>query len=499
MSGTGGLAMSWNEWGNHDAIALAGRVRKGDISARSAVNQAAAAVAALDGKLGAVLELFADVLVNPDVDAPDRAGPLYGVPMVLKDLGSTLKGRRQDSGSALFSGTVAKATDPTIANHLSNGLIPIGRATTPEFGMTFDTTTDYLGTVKVTRNPWNLTRTPGGSSGGSAVAVASGMVPIGMSSDGGGSTRIPASFCGLIGLKATRGRVPRPLGQSEYQVRHSAEGVLTRTVRDTAAVYDRLARVPNGGSFMPLAPPAGSYLDAIGRSPGRLRIALSTGNWGRGTPTDPLVAARVQEVGRALEALGHHVEEVDDTTICDWSAMWRGYVSSWIMGIDQILAGAAERGMSLDNVQARLAPMTFRHLEAARKMDKYDVWRSMSDNNAVARSFGAFIAGHDALLTPTLAIRVPEANGPYSLLRDEELDPWITRLADACRYTMPGNESGLPGISVPAGLDPDGLPIGAQLYGNFNSEALLLQLAAQLEAAHPAWFAARPSIHVGAL
>ena len=274
MSGSIKLAMSWDEWGAHDAIALAGRIRRGDISARDAVNQAAAAVAAVDGKLNAILELFADVLANPDADGPDRAGPLYGVPMVLKDLGSTLKGRRQDSGSALFSGTIATATDPTIANHLSNGLVPIGRATTPEFGMTFDTATDYLGAVKVTRNPWNPARTPGGSSGGSAAAVASGMVPVGMSGDGGGSTRIPASFCGLIGLKATRGRVPRPLGQSEYQVRFSAEGVLTRTVRDTAAVYDRLTRIPNGGSFMPLAHPAGSYLDAIAQAPKPLRIAL---------------------------------------------------------------------------------------------------------------------------------------------------------------------------------------------------------------------------------
>jgi amidase len=499
MSRIDGLAMSWSEWGDHDAVALAGRIRKGEISARSAVHQAAAAVTELDSKLGAILEVFADVLANPDADGPDRTGPLYGVPMVLKDLGSALKGRRQDRGSGLFKGTIAKATDPTIANHLSNGLIPIGRATTPEFGMTFDTTTNYLGAVKVTRSPWNPAYTPGGSSGGSAVAVSSGMLPVGMSSDGGGSTRIPASFCGLIGLKATRGRVPRPFDHSEYQARHSAEGVITRTVRDTAAVYDRLTKVPSGGSFMPLAPPPGSYLDAIQQPPGRLRIGLSTGNWGRTTPTDPAVADRVRQLGRALEALGHDVEEVDDSNICDWGAMWRGYVSSWIMAIEQGLAGAAERGMNVDNVQGQLTPMAFRHLEAARKMDKYDVWRSMSDNNAVARSFGGFMAGRDALLTPTMAIRVPEANGLYSLLRNEELDPWLVRLADACRYTMPGNESGLPAISVPAGLDPDGLPIGAQLYGKFNSEALLLQVAAQLEAAHPDWFSAKPTIHVGAI
>ncbi len=191
------------------------------VSAQQVANQAAEGVARLNPKLEAVIELFDDVRANPDTDAPDSTGKLYGVPIFLKDLGSGLKGRTQDSGSAFTKGTRIAATDPTVENYLRAGLVPLGRSTTPEFGMTFDTTTDYRGEVKVTRNPWNLAHTPGGSSGGSAAAVAAGIVPLSMSSDGGGSTRIPASFCGLVGLKASRGRVPQPLARSEYIARVS--------------------------------------------------------------------------------------------------------------------------------------------------------------------------------------------------------------------------------------------------------------------------------------
>ena len=286
MARSAGLAMSWDEWGKHDAVALAALVRKRAVTPREVVRQAARAVELLNPRLAGVLEVYEDVLDRPGVDGPARDGALYGVPLFLKDLGSGLRGRRQESGSKLFRGHVMPATDPTVENYLAAGLVPLGRSTTPEFGMTFDTATDYLGRLLVTRNPWNPERTPGGSSGGSAAMVAAGVAPVSMSSDGGGSTRIPASFCGLIGLKASRGRVPRPLAQSEYMTRISIDGVVTRTVRDTAAVYDYLTRIPSGGAFIHLGPPEGSYLRALRRPPGRLTIGLSTGAWGRGGRPD---------------------------------------------------------------------------------------------------------------------------------------------------------------------------------------------------------------------
>ena len=490
-----GLAMSWSDWARHDATALAGLVRKGDASPQALTQQAAAATAMLNPRIEAVLEIFADVLANPDADGPSRDGGLYGVPMLLKDLGSGLKGRTQQGGSKLTRHYVVPQTDPTVANFLAGGLVPLGRSTSPEFGLTFDTATD-VEKLRVTRNPWNLAHTPGGSSGGSAAAVAAGIVPVGMSGDGGGSTRIPAAFTGLIGLKASRGRVPRPHFQNEYMVRVSADGVVTRTVRDTAAVYETLTRVPKGGTFIAMGPPPGSYLAAIERDPRRLRIGLTTGMWGRSVPTDPVVAERIRAVGRAMEALGHIVEEVADTAICDWEVMWRAYIAVWINGAATLDDRARALGIEPQELASHLTPMTYRHFLAAKRYDKADIFRMMADNNTVTRQFGRAMEKYDLLLTPTLAIRVPEANGPYSLLRDEDIDTWVGRLCDACRYTMPGNETGLPGISVPAGLDPAGLPIGAQFYAGWGEEAVLMQVAAQLERAQPAWCNQIPPVHV---
>lgn len=497
MAKRDGLAMSWGEWAKHDGLALAKLVRERKIHPREIVRQAAAGVARVDDRLEGVLELFDDVLANPDVDRPARTGRLYGVPIFLKDLGSGLAGRKREWGSRLRKGEVAKETDPTIANFLAGGMIPIGRSTCPEFGLTFDTSTSYLGKIKVTRNPWKLDRTAGGSSGGSAAMVAAGVTPVSMASDGGGSTRIPASYCGLVGLKGTRGRVPRPVGQNEGMVRVSIEGVVSRSVRDSAAALDYLARVPSGGTFMRLEPPRGSYLDAIERAPKALRIALSTGSWGREGQCDPQVAARVREVAQLCESLGHRVEEVDDSAICEWEPMWRGYISTWIISRAQFRTMAEARQIDPKRLQRHLDPMSWRHYVAAARYGKWDIWNAWTCNDIVTRAFGRFIERYDALLTPTLAIRVPQANGPYSMLRDEDLDVWVDRLCDACRYTMPGNETGMPGISVPAGLDRDGAPIGAMFYAGWAREDLLLALAAQIEAAKPEWFTRLPPMHVG--
>jgi amidase len=349
----------------------------------------------------------------------------------------------------------------------------------------------------VTRNPFDLARTAGGSSGGSAAAVAAGITPVSMSSDGGGSTRIPAAFCGLVGLKATRGRVPRPLAQSEYINRISADGVVTRTVRDTAAVYETLTRVPNGGTFITMGPPRGSYVEALRHEPRRLRVGLSTGMWGRSSAVDAEVAARVRDAAKLMESLGHQVDEIDDTAMCDWGAMWSGYIMQWIGSRAIFDFQAKDRGIDPKDLHKYLGPMTYRHYVAAQRFDKYDVFRMMAQNNVTTRAFGRLMERYDVLLTPSLAIRVPPANGPYSLLSESnDLEGWVNMLADACRFTMPGNETGLPAISIPAGLDSDRLPIGVQVHGNFSAEGLLLQVAAQFEQARPEWFAPVPKVHV---
>jgi amidase len=176
--------------------------------------------------------------------------------------------------------------------------------------------------------------------------------------------------------------------------------------------------------------------------------------------------------------------------------MWDTYITQWIGSRATFTTMAREREIGMQELQTLLTPMTWRHYQASERYDKFDIFRMMNGNNTVTRQFGAVFDRYDALLTPTLAIRVPSANGAYSLLRDEELDPWIGRLADACRYTMPGNETGAPAISLPAGFDTDRLPIGVQLHGGFAREDRLLQLAAQLERARPDWFGAVPPVHV---
>ena len=489
------LAMSWSEWFAHDGVALAGRVREGELGADEVIAQAVAAVERVDGRLEGVLEIFEDVAQDASAERPAPDGVLYGVPLFLKDLGSRMAGRSQESGSRLMRGNVSEVSDPLVENFLRAGLVPLGRSTTPEFGMTFDTSTDYLGRPKVTRNPWNLERTPGGSSGGSAALVAAGVTPLSMASDGGGSTRIPASYCGLVGLKASRGRISMPLNHSEYTWRIAVEGVVTRSVRDSAAALDYLHRKPAGGTFYPMAAPEGSWLEGLQCPPGPLRIALSTGPWGREGGCDPEVADKVRDFARVLEGLGHHVDEVGDETLCDWPAMWKGYITQWICSRMNYLP-LAELHAPGTPLEELLSPIAWRHVEAARSYSTLDLLQAMADNNAVTRKLAGFFERADLLLCPTHAIRVPPANGPYSLLHDDALDAWVGRLADACRYTMPGNEAGLPGISLPAGWDRDGLPVGAMLYAAPGREDLLLRLAAVVEAARPEWFAQAPPLSV---
>ncbi|MBL8690984.1 MAG: amidase [Rhodospirillaceae bacterium] len=490
--------LSWSEWSSLDAIALAKRIRSGEISAKEAAQQVAAGIAQLNPKLRAVLEVFEEVVANPDTDGPDRAGPFYGVPLLLKDVLSGLKGRKLENGSRQFRGNVAQATDPLIENYLGMGLVPIGRSTTPEFGWTFDTTTDYLDELIVTRSPWNLERTPGGSSGGSAAMVSAGVLPISMASDGGGSIRIPASFSGLVGHKPSRGLVPRNLSSSEYMTRHVYEGVVTRTVRDTALALDGLARGPEGGFFIRATPAVPSFLAAIGDLPTRWRIGFSCGSWGARSPVDAAVVQRLGEVAKLLESLGHTVEEVKDADLCDFERLRRGYTTHNRAVRRGQIEAARQRGQSLEDLAKLMSPTYYQHMLTSQETTLFDLQRAFADNNASIRSFGHAMATFDALLTPTLSIRVPKANGPYSPYSDEPFAPWFERLYDACRYTIPGNETGMPSVSVPAGLDADGMPIGALLHGKFGRDDMVLRLAAQIEAAKPEWFSPRPRHHIAA-
>jgi amidase len=200
------------------------------------------------------------------------------------------------------------------------------------------------------------------------------------------------------------------------------------------------------------------------------------------------VAERVREVARVLERLGHDVEEIDDAAICDWETLWRSYLTQWICARLMYVPLALLRGLKGDGVAGLLTPIAYRHFEAAQSYSTLDLLQAIAGNNTVTRTFAGLFGNYDLLLCPACAVRVPLANGPYSLLRDEPLDAWLGRFADAGRYTIPGNEAGLPGISLPAGYDSDGVPIGVMFYAGQGHEETLLTIAATLEAEKPAWF-----------
>jgi len=260
------LPLSWDEYARHDATGLSELVRKGLVSPAELARQAKAAVEKINPEINAVIEVFDDVVAEPGKDGMNPAGPFYGVPMMMKDLGSRMKGRVQESGYAWRSDCVAEADDPLTENFRNAGFNLLGRTTAPEDGMAGVTESIKFG---ITRNPWDLGYSPGGSSGGSAAVISAGILPACSASDGGGSIRLPASWTGLIGLKCTRGRLPLPYGLNEATIPSSVEGVLTRTVRDTAAIYDAISYKPPGSGFMPY-PAVRSLLDELSATPKKI-------------------------------------------------------------------------------------------------------------------------------------------------------------------------------------------------------------------------------------
>jgi amidase len=497
-----GPALSWQEWGEIDAVGLAALVRTGQISATETVAQAIEAARRLNPQLGAVLETFDDVIADPSVDGANADGALWGVPLFIKDLGSTIAGRLAENGSVLSRDRRSTRTDPLIANLHHAGLIAVGRSATAEQGMTYDTTTTYRG-LSVTRNPWNPRYTPGGSSGGSAALVAAGVAPLAHSTDGAGSTRIPASLTGLIGLKVSRGRLPLPWNFNEYGNQSLGEGTFSRTVRDTATFLDAAAaHHPPGNSFIAGKPPAPAFAASLQQSlqqkHGRLRIALSTGKWGRDTACHEDIAARTRAVAIALRDLGHIVEEIDDADITDWQRFWPSFRTFWL-GMRPAMWGLPYEDGIPPDLLAQFSPMARKFWLNAQRYDKRDVLRHQASNKAHALHLGDFFSKYDALLAPAFAIPAPKANGPFSVANDRDFDTYINELLDAGRYAIPASDAGLPSISLPAGKDANGIPIGVQLYGKWFAESALLQLAAQLEASQPQWFNTVPPIHVGAL
>lgn len=471
------LAMSWDEWLAHDAVALAARVRTGELSAAEVAAQAAAAVQALNPRISAVIELFDDALADPYAAGARRDGFFAGVPLLMKDLGPTMRGRLQEMGSRFMRGQRASEDSFLTGKMRQAGLNLIGRTTTPEFGLCSSAENPA---VYVTRNPWNLDYTTLGSSAGSAAAVAAGILPLAHATDGGGSIRIPAGANGLIGLKPSRGVFSIAPKLSDLSGLVSAQGCVSRTVRDTAAFFDQ-CRGGAPGEFMPYWTPAEPYLQLIERDPPPLRIALSH-EWGEYRAT-PHYVAELERAGRLLESLGHHVEW--GLPPIDYRAAFAAQTTCYISNFAQTIANLlAARGLDTPP-EDLIEPICRRVWAMGMRISFTERAQMQAVFNSTSRAFGQFFEQWDIVLTPITALPTPRVGTTeYLTISDNPsvLD-WFQNLWRNFAYTPLTNLCGIPGLSMPLGTQESGLPLGIHAQAAQAQDGLLLQLAAQVERA----------------
>jgi amidase len=486
------LPMSWDEWAQHDGMALAERVRKGEVTPAELARQAEAGVARVNPALSGVVELFDDVISDPGRDGANLDGPFAGLPFLMKDLGPTMKGRLQEMGSLLMRDNRAAADTFLTTQMRRAGLNLIGRTTTPEFGVCSSAENPA---VYVTRNPWNTDYTTCGSSAGSAAMVAAGVVPIAHATDGGGSIRIPAGVNGNIGLKVSRGVFSLSPHLSDLSGLVSMQGCQSRSVRDTAAFVDA-CRGPASGEFMPFWSSSEPYTAMIARDPNRLRIALSH-QWGDYRAT-PEIAAELQRVGEFLEGLGHSVDyALPDLDYREaFAAQTTCYISNFAVVIGNMLAARGLERPPHDLVE----PVNIRIWESGRHTSFADRARMQAVFNTTSRSFGAFFEDWDVILTPITALPTPKVGTTeYLTISDNPsvLD-WFENLWRNFAFTPLANLCGIPAISLPLATHAHGLPLGIQAIAKQANDGLLLQLAAQIERAIGGeWNAGqKPSVHV---
>ena len=460
---------------------LAGLVKGKEVTATELVTAALERIEALQPTLNAFLHLDAEgAIAAAEQIRADDPRPFAGVPIAMKDT-TSVAGMPYTMASDMF-GDFVPGHDSFVTRRIRDaGFVLVGKTNMPELGILPVSEPRRFGAV---RNPWDTDRTPGGSSGGAAAAVASGMVPIAHGSDGGGSIRIPASCCGLVGLKTTRGRISRgpDLGDDFLVV----DGALTRTVAETAAMLDILSGYEIGDTTW-APPPSVPFAEAAEREPGALRIGVTT------TPPvdaelDPLCEQAVRDAMELLTELGHEVEEVE----APWSAM--DPMDAFLMAFGTPIAmGLFFGGMVTGREPSAelMEPLSWQMWEAIRAHTALDYLLARTQLNAISRGIISLWETCDVVLTPALAER-PVPIGEIDACSD---DPWedFRRSGRFTPYTALFNVTGQPAISVPLFHGDDSLPTAVQLAGRPAGEATLLSLAAQLEAARP-WADRRPEL-----
>jgi amidase len=488
--------MKFEEYRQYDATGLAALIQSGEVQASELLDIAITRAEQVNPKINALHTPLHD-FARQQVNKINNQQVFAGVPFLLKDLQHALKGFPLGNGSMACSGSISTVNASFVDRCLAAGLLPFAKTTTPEFGLLGVTETKAHG---ATRNPWNLERTPGGSSGGSAAAIAAGIVPMASANDGGGSIRIPASHCGLFGLKPSRARVPTGPHYAEVWMGASADHVLTRSVRDSARMLDALQGIDSGAPFE-IKPPATPYAEVIKHRSQKLSIAY-TGESPIGTHVDQACVDALQHTLHLLESMGHTVEEArpnyDGMMLAkDYLMLYFANVAAVVRDIRQ--HSGRQRVKELEAITRALATV-------GESISAGEFYQSKQNWNTYSRCMGAFYERYDLFLTPAaamppikigesapnplelFALTVSNRMGLGKLLRKSGL---IEKMAvDNLKFipfSQLANLTGLPAMSVPLFWNQDELPVGVQFIAPVGAEDRLLQLAAQLEEANP-WF-----------
>ncbi|WP_222871731.1 amidase [Nonomuraea sp. PA05] len=460
---------------NMDAVGQARAIRDGQVSARELTEAAIARIEAADGELNAVIHRRFDRALA-ELDTIPVGAPFRGVPILLKDLGWREGAEPYSAGSGVRDGLVNAEDGHGVVRLREAGFVLLGRTNTPEFGSTITTEPAAFGP---TRNPYDPAYSAGGSSGGSAAAVAAGMVALATASDGGGSIRIPASLCGLVGLKPTRGRVSLGPALGEGWSGFSCPGFVTRSVRDTAAALDVVAGMHPGDPYG-AQPLPGRLADEAGRDPGRLRIGFLTAHPRGDVPEVPEAAEAVTAAAALLESLGHDVAPGGPGALADtdFPLHFGAIVADNLAALVAALSEARGKPVEPEELEPRNAAM----VRAARGRSAPDHIRSVQWVDAFRRRMAAWWAeGHDLLLMPSLGV----APFPLGWIPPDDLSVAFGRTAHAVAFTSPINATGQPAVSLPLHRNAAGLPVGVQLVAAAGREDLLVRVAAQIEQVRP--------------
>ncbi len=476
--------MNLAEYSQYDALELADLVHRKAVKPAELASLALQAIETPNPEINAVI----GILPGREDEADLPEGPFTGVPFLIKDLVLHAAGVQSDLGSRLIQGGFIPPHDTDLmARYKQAGLVTLGRTNTPEFGLNINTEPLLYGP---TRNPWNTSKTAGGSSGGSSAAVAARIVPVAHANDGGGSIRVPASCCGLFGMKPTRGRTPAGPDVAEGVHGFGIEHAVTRTVRDSAALLDATEGPGVGDNFV-IARPTRPYLEEVTTPPGNLKIAFTSQAWS-GVDVDPACAKAVEEAAHLCESLGHTLVEASPP--CDMELFFFASQGVWAAAT---AAGLSFFGQMLGRTPSpkNLEATTWAAYQHGLQMSAMDLESALGACNQISRAVGHFFLDYDMLLSPTLA-QQPANLGVYNA-NDPDMDiiTYLQHLFSFAAFTPLFNMTGQPAMSVPLHQSESGLPVGVQFAARYGDEATLFRLAGQLEQAQP-WIGRKPKVSI---